>query len=86
MVKIITDKKEIIEYIGGWNTDFIYSEYELGSEKIYLKYVDDEVIFKSDNIKDVAYIALECHAIAGRQYADILNKYNYNIKELRHEG
>ncbi|GLO66168.1 hypothetical protein [Oceanobacillus kimchii] len=67
-MKIVTDIKEMKKYIGDWPTVQIYSEYEMGSNQIKLKYDNKQVIFQSNNIKDVAYIALECHAITNNQY------------------
>lgn len=70
-METITNKKDIIRKIGNWETNRITSNYELGSDNIELVYNNQKVIFASDNIKDVAYIALECHAINNNQYAKI---------------
>lgn len=68
----VTDKKEIKQIIGDWPTVQIKSNYVLGSNKIELQYGNQSVLFESDNKKDVAYIAMECHAISNDQYALIL--------------
>ena len=71
-MKIITDKKELIKTIGDWTTVHIYSEYEMGSNQIKLKYNGNEVMFINDDIKYVAYIAAQCHAITNRQYGTLI--------------
>lgn len=70
---IITDKKEIIKVIGDWTTTHIDSKYELGSNKIELQYKGQRVLYKNEDIKNVAYIALQCHAINNKQYASLGN-------------
>lgn len=62
-MEIITDKKELLKVIGNWSTNHIQSKYSVGSNSIELSYNNKQLKFQSDNIKDVAYIALECHAI-----------------------
>lgn len=71
-MQIITDKKELINIIGDWTTAHVYTDYKLGSNEIYLKYGNNEIVFQSDNVASVAYIALQCHAITNNQYGQVL--------------
>lgn len=75
-MKVITIKKELINKIGNWKTNKISSNYEVGSNRIELSYNNEKIMFVSDNIKDVAYIALECHAINNKQYAKLTENIN----------
>lgn len=70
-MKTVATKKEMVKEIEHWTTDRIQSDYIVGSNRIEVTYNGKSVAFESDSVKDVAYIALECHAINNKQYADL---------------
>ena len=71
-MEIITNKKELFKKIGEWTTVLISSNYNLGSNQIELSYKNEKILYKNNNIKHVAYIALQCNAINHKQYEHVL--------------
>lgn len=72
--KVTTNKKELINIVGNWSTAMVSVFYEFGSDEVRLNYGNKSVLYKSNSIKDVAYIALEFRGIGNDQYKKIALK------------
>lgn len=73
-MKIIKNKKELLNIIGEWNTIMTTVKYELGSYEIVLKYNGQSVLFQSKNQKTPAFLAWQFHQISNKQYQKFFNE------------
>ena len=73
--KILTNKKQVLNMVGNWSTANVSVFYEFANNEITLKYNGQTVLYKSNNIKDVGYIALEFGSIGNEQYQKLALKF-----------
>ena len=73
-MKVIRDKKELLNIIGDWTTAMTTVNYELGSFEIILKYNGQSVLYQSDNKKTPAFLAWQFHQISSKQYQEFFNE------------
>lgn len=69
--KTITNKKELLNIVEVWPTANVLVNYKFGGNEITLKYNNQSILYKSNSIKDVGYIALEFGGIGNEQYSQL---------------
>lgn len=70
-MKVITNKKEIVAYIGDWETDQIEVEYRDKADNLILHYKGETVKYINEDKKNVAWIAAQCGGITQQEYVDM---------------
>lgn len=68
MEKIFTSKKQVLNEVGNWSTANVSVFYEFGNNEIKLKHNGQTILYKSNSVKDIGYIALEFGSIGNEEY------------------